>query len=330
MGRGVITKVPRCIRYELSGTLAGITGPGRRKVTWLEITHLGPEEDLSVLHNFPDLDVLMLGGLTGTNLAPLAGLSPRYLSLGGSDEVDLGVLNQMQGLQQLAIGHMRTLTTPPLRLPWLRQLELSVWDRHYDGAFIPKVVDAIDWAACDSLWSLVLEVGGLDEIRPVEVDLGFLRQLPALKRLWVRKGVWHRGAGPSPLQPPFDGLPTSLQDIQIDAWEPQAVRPALIKHLGGPDTISVPQRYAYEEPEPPWTITEYDGQFLVYGRLYENEDLDDPNEYDACRRAKTRLRKADPALLRRLDIDPESAGTGITAHSREDLEQALRILGLKD
>jgi hypothetical protein len=38
----------------------------------------------------------------------------------------------------------------------------------------------------------------------------------------------------------------------------------------------------------------------------------------------------DPALLRRLDFDPEANGTGIAARTREDLEAALRILGLTD
>jgi hypothetical protein len=46
--------------------------------------------------------------------------------------------------------------------------------------------------------------------------------------------------------------------------------------------------------------------------------------------ARRRLRESDPALLRRLDFDPEANGTGILARSREDLEAALRILGLTD
>ena len=43
---------------------------------------------------------------------------------------------------------------------------------------------------------------------------------------------------------------------------------------------------------------------------------------------RSRLKAADPALEKRLDFDPESSGTGIMASSREDLEAALRILGV--
>jgi len=40
------------------------------------------------------------------------------------------------------------------------------------------------------------------------------------------------------------------------------------------------------------------------------------------------LRLADPALLQRLDFDPENAGTGISARTREDLQTAPRMLAI--
>jgi hypothetical protein len=85
------------------------------------------------------------------------------------------------------------------------------------------------------------------------------------------------------------------------------------------------------EPTTPWAVKQLsDGsRWVTYGSLLRGEDgAHDDSETDACRRARTRLRAADAALLRRLDFDPESAGTGISAASREDLQRALTILGL--
>jgi hypothetical protein len=84
-------------------------------------------------------------------------------------------------------------------------------------------------------------------------------------------------------------------------------------------------------PKPPWTITGPDeGLWTVYGSLLREERGEhDDTEYDAHLRAIRRLRQADPALLQRLNFDPESTGTAINAPTRDDLETALRILGLK-
>jgi hypothetical protein len=40
------------------------------------------------------------------------------------------------------------------------------------------------------------------------------------------------------------------------------------------------------------------------------------------------VRAADPQLADRLDLDQESSGTGIAAPTREDLERALRLIGV--
>src|SRR5262249_5966550 len=105
-------------------------------------------------------------------------------------------------------------------------------------------------------------------------------------------------------------------------------------YLGTGATVSVSQRYEFREPPPPWTISALpDGEgWLVYGSFAREErgehDRSD-TEYDALRRAKGRLRSVDAALLRRLDFDPENAGTGIFAASREDVEEALRAMGVR-
>jgi hypothetical protein len=40
------------------------------------------------------------------------------------------------------------------------------------------------------------------------------------------------------------------------------------------------------------------------------------------------IRTADADLARRLDFDQEADGTGIAAPTREDLESALRMIGV--
>jgi hypothetical protein len=47
------------------------------------------------------------------------------------------------------------------------------------------------WTRLTNLRSLLIGVGGLYEMRPVEVDLGFLRSLPNLERLDVIDGLRH-------------------------------------------------------------------------------------------------------------------------------------------
>jgi hypothetical protein len=92
-----------------------------------------------------------------------------------------------------------------------------------------------------------------------------------------------------------------------------------------PEELEGPAAWAITEPEDdgdPWS---------VYASLYlAAEGRDGETEYDVLKVARRRLRESDPALLRRLDFDPEANGTGILARSREDLEAALRILGLTD
>lgn len=93
-------------------------------------------------------------------------------------------------------------------------------------------------------------------------------------------------------------------------------------------TVYPPRKY---EPVVHWTITALDeGQrWTTYGRLLRSANFATARtEYEACKQARKQLRVADAALLKRLDFDPENAGTGITAASRDDLARALAILEL--
>lgn len=89
---------------------------------------------------------------------------------------------------------------------------------------------------------------------------------------------------------------------------------------------------AEADPDSTWDILPPDADediWQAYGSLYlAAEGRDGETEHDALRAAMRKLRNADSALLRRLDFDPEANGTSIHARTREDLEEALRILGL--
>jgi hypothetical protein len=323
--------------YAASGTLAGITGPGRRTVTTLQLRRLGPGEDLSVLAAFTELERLECHHVDGLDLAPLAGLPLTHLSVLDSSGLDLAPLARLPVLQWLALINVADCVAGSLALaPSLVSFLIINDDPGLTGEIVRDIVAAIDWSGLPALRSVNVRVGGLYEMRPITLDLGFLRALPELEHLDAYTGLRHAGPGPSPLEPPFEGLSKHLTWVRIDAWDPPPTNAALRAYLGvDPDdveaAVSVAQRYAFKEPDPPWTITAYDDQWITYGCLFREErGTHDDTEYDALRRAKARLRAADAALLRRLDFDPENAGTGISATRREDLEAALRILGLGD
>ena len=170
--------------------------------------------------------------------------------------------------------------------------------------------------------------------------LSFLRELPELRILRMEQGIFHDGPEPSPLEPPFAGLSRNLTWVRIDAADPEPLRMALEEIMARPaPTDSGPYGVTvYDRPPPDqrsapgeWAVHAYDdGGWGVYGSLYEALDCDDETEYEAADRAQRRLRSADAKLAKRLDFDPESNGTGLYAESREDLEAALRLLGLTD
>lgn len=303
--------------YAASGTLAGITGPGRRTVTQLELRRLGASEDLSVLAAFPQLERLELHYVSGLDLSPLAGLPLTHLSIRDASALDLAPVAQLPALQWLTLLNLADCTVAPLVLaPSLMSILVVNDDPDLTGEPVRDILGAIDWSGLPALRSLNVRVGGLYEMRPIGLDLGFLQALPDLTYLDAHTGLRHAGPGPSPFDPPFIGLPKHLTWLRIDADDPEPTRAALRAYLG-------------IDPAPPWTITAHDGRWMTYGSLFREErGTHDDTEYDAMRRAKARLLAADARLLRRLAFDPESAGTGIAAARRTDLEAALRILGL--
>lgn len=327
-------------RYAVSGPLAEAGGPGRRAVTWLELRRLTSADDLSVLASLPELETLQLTDIDGVDLSPLAGLGVKQLNLEGVRGVDLGPVARLPVLEGLNVINFEDVVTPSLslssHLDWLLVVND---DPDLTGAPVRQVVEAIAWEHLSRLHGLEIRVGGLHEMRSIDLDLAFLRELPTLKRLDVDTGIRHAGTAPSPLEPPFQGLSRRLRFVRIDADDPEAVKALLRAYLGIAEGevvprggVSVKRRRDVQAPRRPWSIVEPDGDgtWVAYGSLAREDGRgDDDTEYDACKRARRRLREADPALLRRLDFDPENAGTGIMATSREDLVRALEILGVR-
>ncbi len=327
--------------YVVSGTLEGVDGPGRRTVRELDVRGLGPDAvgGLSALPAFGDLEDLTLERVHGVDLAPLAQTGVRGLRLLDIAELDLAVLAELK-LEGLLIAEFRDCAMPAtLRLSAsLRGLSIFNDGPSLSGDDVRILVERIDWSLLGGLRMLDLSVGGNHELAPAVVDLGFLRHLPELVTLRMEDGVVHAGPGPSPLEPPFAGLSRKLRWVRVSAVDPEPLKAALEAFIApprddgdGPQGVTVYQREAAAPAEPAWTIREFEGDdgFGVYGSLQQALGQgSEETEYKVVKRVRALIASADPALLKRLDFDPEAGGTGIYAERRQDLEGVLRILGL--
>lgn len=164
--------------YTASGTLVGITGPGRRTVEVLGLRRLGPGEDLSAVARFPDLKRIEFDHVEGIDLAPLADSVCRELIFKDTSSLDLAPLAAMPHLELLLLANFESVRIPSTFGPALSHLAFFNDDPDLTGEPVRHAIEAIDWARMDALHGLHLGVGGLYEMRPIEVDLGFLRSLP--------------------------------------------------------------------------------------------------------------------------------------------------------
>ncbi|MEV4420489.1 hypothetical protein AB0L40_11010 [Patulibacter sp. NPDC049589] len=313
--------------YIWSGPIDDLA-PGRRTVERLELRKVGDidVEGLRVLQRFPDLRQLFLLDGGDVHLDGLDGLPLERLRIGGIASVDLRPVANLPALRDLGVGECGIRNPEGLRFP--ETLDALILTFEEDVETLPHLASAIDWEGLRGLRTLIVHG---DPDAPVSVDLSFLRHLPELDRLDLFEGVWHAGPGPSPLDPPFEGLSRKLSWIRIDAWDPDTVKPALAAYLvrdaDHPPTVY--QRYAPRKRRVPWEPFADPNGWQVYGSLHDAAADDDiETEYDAAEAAERKLRKADRALAARIEFDPENAGTGIYAKSREDLERVLAILEL--
>jgi hypothetical protein len=319
--------------YRISGSLDGIQ-PGDRMVQTLWVRGLGSRtgEGLRPLAAFRSLRRLHLERISGVDLAPLAGLDLEILDIQEVRDVDLAPIARLKRLTYLQLVSVRDCRVPErLTLPLSLQI-LGV--AYHDDLREPfaALLAAIDWDGLAGLESLNLSG---DPGWPVRIDLGFITRLQRLKSLKL-DCVWHGGGKPSPLEPPFDGLPRTLRRVRVDAWEPAALRRALQEHLPPGAEVSVQRREDVDDGgdgNGEWELIPPEGsvrEWSTYGSLWDAMHAgDDETEYDAMEAAKRCISAAAPELLKRLDFDHESDGTGISAPTREDLESALRILGLR-
>jgi hypothetical protein len=157
-----------------------------------------------------------------------------------------------------------------------------------------------------------------------DTDLAPLASLPHLTHLDVQPGVYQAPGRPSPFEPPFEGLPSGLELLRIDAPDPESTKARLHEHLDG--RVSVDARKPRADGRGAWTPFRSRDGYAVYGSLADLAGGRFETEYEALEDAQRRVGAADPVLLARLDFDSESSGTGISAATREDLEAVLRIL----
>jgi hypothetical protein len=311
--------------YEISGSLDGLE-PGRRTIRMLRIRKLtgATAEGLHPLRALPELAELTLDDADGVDLSPLTGLALDTVLIRGAKDVDLGPLAGLPRLEALLLTDLDRCRVPErLTLPEpLRHLSVIIDAPGLDGAVIRALVDAIEWGRLPHLGALKLGVGGHHVLPPVQLELGFLRELPQLGLLDLGTGIWPAPDGPSLL----DALPPRLGQLRVGAEDPDATAALLEQHR--PElAVAVYHRARPEDVEPPWTPAPVANGWTVYGSLHAVfPGL--PDEYAAAEAAETRLRQRDSALHRRLDFDPEQGGTGISAPTREELHAALAILGL--
>jgi hypothetical protein len=327
--------------YRLTGDLAELNGPGRRVVRDLEVLNVhGPPDALDGLVPFTDLRRLGLSGIDGMRLEPLTRLTLTTLAISNSRGLDLEPLAGLDGLSQLLLTGLEDCQVPArLALPTsLRYLVLVSDSPGATPRVISALVKAIDWVSLAGLEMLDLYAGGAHAVAPVRADLGLLRHLPNLKRLEMAAGVIHAGAGPSPLEPPFDGLSRRLEWLRIEGEDPDRLQAQLQQYLPSTYPVVYP-RPPYPDGDAPieereWEILEPDAQvpdapWQTYGSLADALIGDAfAVEHDGLEIAEAKLKAEDPERFRRLEFDPEANGTGIYARSREDLEWVKRTLGL--
>jgi len=293
----------------------------------------------------------------------------RQLSLIDSHGLDLRVVGELAGLEQLFIEGCTGLSPTPLALPAaLKRLSLST----DEPGELERLVAGLEWSRAADLASVALQVAYGRP--PAKLDLGFVHDLRALRRLSL-VGVEHEGAGPSPLEPPFDRLPPALAEghlafesadwIAVDAalrehyrlppvkrWTPEEwstlsdeeqaaieseafERPQRTPH--GPERrprimVSPPRDPDPAPPPPDWLLYHGDDSDLSpwwTAGVLAPADADGEAEHQAAGALVERIRERDPALADRIELESDGDGTTIRASSEPDLRAALEAAGLQ-
>jgi hypothetical protein len=311
--------------FMASGSLRGLE-PGRREV--LDLTVGRGAETLEPLAAFKDLRWLCLERVEDVNLLPLTGLTLESLECRDLTGVDLGPLAAMTTLRSVSLTGLHDCPVPG-RLVLPGSLErLEIGSLGGDAGNIAELVRAIEWPVLENV--RILSLTGTPDAY-VDADLSLVRYLPRLESVLVRS-VRHRGAAPSPLEPPFEGLSAALRWISFEPVDREAALAVLRVRFPGAE-LKIGQWVEEDETVEPWTVrapTSDVPEWATYGSIADLPAFHDyEEEYEAMQAARKLIRAADPALARRLDFDPESNGTGISAPTHRDLLKALEIIGAR-
>ena len=324
-------------RYKTSGSIEGLV-EGRRTIRNLRIRNA--EGGVGALGALASLESLVSDGGVRLDLDELAALPARceFVALASLSETDLGRLRLPETVRMFGMSQPNEgcLVTGVPQLPeMLVDLGLSVdslADANCSVAVLQRFIESLDWRRLSELERLDVVAYSHTPGYPLELDLGLLRCLSGLERADVF-GVRHRrSAGASPLEPPFEGLPKSLSWLRIDTELPVDELKAQIDAYLGCD-VSVEPLYLPRPSDQPWWISESDtgsGLWLSAGSFASYfSGLDFDEEARALRHARGVIKRADAALLRRLDFDEDADSTMVMAKSRADMVAALECLGIQ-
>lgn len=333
--------------YEVKGSPREVKF-GRRRIADLTVRSVHDDRNaLSPLADLADLRFLRLERVSSVDLSPLAGLGIESLEIAEVSHLDLEPIADLPALDALVLQSISECTVPnPWPLPAsLRALSFSSFGAKAPASMVAELLSAVAWEALPQLVLLDIALGDGSPGAPLRHDFSFLRHLPLLESLSLWQGVRHSGENPSPLEPPFSGLPRGLRRVHVAVAEPAVVEPALMTYLGwsswpadaGPGVVELEP---LPDPAPDPTPGDSRGSFMphppdangepwsMYGSVYDA--LDDPDvatEYDALELFKKRLATSDPKLLSRLEFDQEADGTGIEAPTLAELQSVRRHLG---
>lgn len=323
-------------RYKTSGSIEGLV-EGRRTIRELRIRNA--EGSLEALGALSSLEAVAIEGAHSLELGSLAALPPtcRRVSLGRLNDSDLSALRLPSGVTDLSFSDCADSCSVngPLHLPTtLRVLEISATTHRGSARVVAALTAAIEWSEISDLEILDLRVDTTVADFPAAVDFGFLSHLQRLQRLFAVPGIRHlEAAGPSPLDPPFERLPTSIEWLRYSAEDHQELQDRLIAYLKPKMSVSIEPAHALPDAsDQVWWIDRPDDSdfWLSTGSLASHfADRDFREEMQGLRHARALLKQSDPALLKRLDFDPDSDSTMFMAKTREDMVDALTILGIR-
>lgn len=357
---GMLTPDGRWPRaFEIVGDGSEVRGPAGHvveRLTWREARGGAPS-----LAAFADLRELRVEGADGADLGALRSESIRSLAVIEATHSPLTFIAHLPALSDLELLWIGAGCAMPDGLPsGLERLSVMVESSAPDDV-VGRLLDAVDWPTLQALrhFELVVQAGP-----SVVADLGFVAALPALESINL-EGVEHGGPGPSPLAPPFDGLPQGLRSLQAHAteapgapWSDEydaavvqwdraaAARLGLRIDESDPDgpVESGALRVFWQPTRPPGSLDDPGGSWSLLApderdpvwSTYGSLDVAQPpliadapfDEAAAAERAEAAVRSVDAALADRIEWDPEASGTGLAAERRADLERAFEILGI--